>query len=1704
VETSRHLHFNTQTFIKTNPYYNSQITPKAMKNYLPRMRTYWRLLPALLAFMLLAMSSRSQTYLSESFDGATFPPTSWTQTQVTGTGLWARSTSGFNPATTPHSGAGMAFFNCYSFSSGTSASLFTPNIDLSGASGVAVEFWMNRDAGYPTYSDNVEVLINTASSITGATSLGVINRCKTLTPVETGADGWYKYSFIIPSSFNTATNFLIFRANGLYGNCIYVDDIKVYKPLANDIQVKSVTTTPSVLSDGAAAILTATLVNQGSDAQSNVIVTFMDGATLVGTATVASIATGETKTATYGWTAAEGSHTITASVGTDDDNTNNVATYSFTVFGQNALVENFEGAWPPVGWSINPTTSSWQQYSVTPYEGSKCAYVSASAGKRLITPKLVINSGSSIMFYAKDGYGTYSIKLQYSTDKTTWTDVPSGSISLTSNYALYNISLGSIPAGNYYLAFDYELSYASVYVDYVVGPDLAVEAPAAATNPNPANAATNVVSVPSLSWSASAAGGIPTGYKLYLGTDGGGTATPTSLVNGTLQTTTSYTPAVLAYSTTYYWKVVPTNSNGDATGCPIWSFTTMADPTQPIPYSQNFDGMTSLPSFGWAVSNYSLNTTHGVGNSNCGSVEMWSSTNSATLTSAPIGPLSSTSNQLIFDYRICDFSYSAYPQYATNLGVNDKVEVQLSSDGGSSYSTVYTINQSTHEASTDFATRSITLDASYNGKTVLVRFKNTWAMGDYFVDIDNFKVRETPTNPTFSMDKSSMDFGYLPVGLQPSMILKVTNTGGGTLTINSSDVTITGASANQYAIVNTNFPLSLASGISKNIEIRFVATTGGVKNATLNIAHNAAGSPATVTLAGEAYMPFSSFTDGFETTALDGVPKGWVSNYTGFAYGGVLTTPQNAQSGSNSFGIQNSGSDFVILSTPAVTNFSTNRLTFWAKASAAASTLSVGTIADPYNSGTFASLQTVTLTTSYAQYIVDFSTYSGGAQYIAIKSGGGSTSQFIDNVVWEANPTAPMLSVNPGSINFGMVAAKNTGKVNLTVTNSGVGTLTINASDLTYSGANAAEFKIGSTTFPVILNAAESAPIEVVFAPSTAGDKTATLTVAHNGTNPSADVTLTGKGLPKGSLIETFNNPSWPAATGWTAETGWVRQTYGPYEGVGHAYISPSATATNVKLITPLLVIKSGDALTFYTKTTSIAPFPTIQVMYATAVGGPWTAIGSSISVSTSGYTQQVVDLTSLAGNNYFLAFAESGSAYKSVYLDMVTGPQVYQENVAPAFTSAPVTAAKVGHDYAYNLSAIDANYDDLTITAPVKPFWLTIADNGDGTAVLSGIPDVAGDVNVTVSVSDGTVSTDQVFTISVADNAAPVFTSTAVVAGQVGQVYSYGATSSDADGDALTITAITKPSWLTLTDNGDGTASLSGTPTVAGDYNVTLNVSDGIANEEQSFTITVAAPANNAPEFTSTAITSATVGEVYSYSVVATDADTLSITATTKPSWLILTDHGDGTATLSGTPTAAGDDNVTLNVSDGIADVEQSFTITVAAAANHAPEFTSTPIVGGEVGSAYSYSITAIDADGDALAITSLEVPTWLTLTDNGNGTASLSGTPATFGSFDVKIQVSDGKVNVEQDFTVVVVATGIADNNIQNVTVYPNPASNELYLTNADGSNLQIFDMSGKLILSAKYEGRVDVSAIPSGSYLVRIATQYGFVLRKVQIVR
>jgi Ca2+-binding RTX toxin-like protein len=67
----------------------------------------------------------------------------------------------------------------------------------------------------------------------------------------------------------------------------------------------------------------------------------------------------------------------------------------------------------------------------------------------------------------------------------------------------------------------------------------------------------------------------------------------------------------------------------------------------------------------------------------------------------------------------------------------------------------------------------------------------------------------------------------------------------------------------------------------------------------------------------------------------------------------------------------------------------------------------------------------------------------------------------------------------------------------------------------------------------------------------------------------------------------------------------------------------------------------------------------------------------------------------------------------------------------------------------------------------------------------------------------------------------------------------------SDIDGDPVTITAPTVPAWITLHDNGDGTALLSGTPTDddGGINDVTLHVSDGTLSADQTSSFVVAAP---------------------------------------------------------------------------------------------------------------------------------------------------------------------------------------------------------------------------------------------------------------------
>ncbi|NJO70635.1 MAG: hypothetical protein HC825_00805, partial [Oscillatoriales cyanobacterium RM1_1_9] len=369
--------------------------------------------------------------------------------------------------------------------------------------------------------------------------------------------------------------------------------------------------------------------------------------------------------------------------------------------------------------------------------------------------------------------------------------------------------------------------------------------------------------------------------------------------------------------------------------------------------------------------------------------------------------------------------------------------------------------------------------------------------------------------------------------------------------------------------------------------------------------------------------------------------------------------------------------------------------------------------------------------------------------------------------------------------------------------------------------------------------------------------------------------------------------------------------------------------------------------------------------------------------------------------------------------------------NDAPTFTSTGTTTGTQDTPYTYNIVTTDPDTgDSLTITGTALPSWLTLTDNGNGTATLTGTPgnaDVGGN-SVVLEVTDlaGATAT-QAFTIAVANvNDAPTALTlsnpdinenqpTGTVVGSfttvdvdVSDVHTYSLVPGTGDTDNSQFEMF--GSQLRALNPFDFEGQNS--------YSIRVQTDDGNGGTfAQTFTVNVQ-DVNEAPSFTSSELTAATEDTSYTYNIVTTDPDTgddLTIKGTTLPSWLTLTSTSNGTATLAGTPTndQVGNHLVELQVED-IAGLTATQTFAIAVAnTNDPPEFTSTAPTSATQDSPYTYNIVTTDPDtGDSLTITGTTLPSWLTLTSTGNGTATLSGTPtsAEVGSaFNLQLQVQD-----------------------------------------------------------------------------------------------
>jgi gliding motility-associated-like protein len=112
--------------------------------------------------------------------------------------------------------------------------------------------------------------------------------------------------------------------------------------------------------------------------------------------------------------------------------------------------------------------------------------------------------------------------------------------------------------------------------------------------------------------------------------------------------------------------------------------------------------------------------------------------------------------------------------------------------------------------------------------------------------------------------------------------------------------------------------------------------------------------------------------------------------------------------------------------------------------------------------------------------------------------------------------------------------------------------------------------------------------------------------------------------------------------------------------------------------------------------------------------------------------------------------------------------------------------------------------------------------------------PNANGAAQITVKLQDnGTpapASITRVFTLTITpSNDLPEFTTMAPTTAEPGILYTYNVEVTDVDGEAITLTAPTKPTWLNFVNGTNGKATLSGTPPLGpgGDVEVLLEAKD-------------------------------------------------------------------------------------------------------------------------------------------------------------------------------------------------------------------------------------------------------------------------------------
>ncbi len=324
---------------------------------------------------------------------------------------------------------------------------------------------------------------------------------------------------------------------------------------------------------------------------------------------------------------------------------------------------------------------------------------------------------------------------------------------------------------------------------------------------------------------------------------------------------------------------------------------------------------------------------------------------------------------------------------------------------------------------------------------------------------------------------------------------------------------------------------------------------------------------------------------------------------------------------------------------------------------------------------------------------------------------------------------------------------------------------------------------------------------------------------------------------------------------------------------------------------------------------------------------------------------------------------------------------------------------------YSFSFSP-GTSFQQLSATLGSLPPGLVSSVSSSG-ASISGTPTTAGVYAVPVSFTGQSSSSGQsvnysgsaVLTFSIgASGSAPTLAPGAITSvmeamGAVGKTFSY---STSTLYSATGFAASGLPPGLSISAT---TGAISGKPTSAGSYPVTLTATNSAGTASAQVLIAIALTPTP-PVISSDASVNGTVGRTLSYSI-SPGFGIIAYTASNLPPGLAL---NSTTGVISGTPTAAGAYAVPVSVNDGynVADAVVTFTIS-----DHVsiPIVTSDASVQGAVGSSFYYSYV-VSPSSPSPTISVGQLPPGLT--DNASSGA-ITGSPTQAGVFTTPITVTN-----------------------------------------------------------------------------------------------